>query len=248
MEMEYFIHEDADWAKCHEEWIVWCETWLKSIGLPDSHLSRYVHPKEKLSFYSKGTVDIMFNYPFGVQELWGIAARGNYDLTQHANASSKPQEIFDEATKKKFVPHVIEPAVGVDRIFLAVLCAAYAEEEVKDEKGNVEKRTVLRLSPRIAPVKVAVLPLLKNKELLVGRARALHTKLKRKYAVFYDEAGAIGRRYRRQDEIGTPWCVTIDFETIEQPGDTFTLRERDSMQQQRITETELFALLEEQVY
>ena len=248
MEMEYFIHEDADWAKCHEEWIVWCEAWLKSIGLPASHLSRYTHPKEKLAFYSRGTVDIMFAYPFGVQELWGIAARGNYDLTQHANASGKPQEIFDEATKKKFVPHVIEPAVGVDRILLAVLCAGYAEEEVKDEKGAVEKRTVLRFSPRIAPVKVAVLPLLKNKPELVAVAQKLHAKLKRKYAVFYDEAGAIGRRYRRQDEIGTPWCVTIDFDTIEKPGETFTLRERDSMQQRRITEAELFQLLEEQVY
>jgi glycyl-tRNA synthetase len=247
MELEYFIHEDADWAKCHEEWIVWCENWLRSIGLPDSHLSRYTHPKEKLAFYSKGTVDIMFKYPFGVQELWGIAARGNYDLGQHAAASGKPQEIFDEATKKKFVPHVIEPSVGVDRIFLAVLCAGYAEEDVTDDKGNVEKRTVLRLSPRIAPVKVAVLPLLKNKEQLTARARALYTKLKRRYAVFYDDGGAIGRRYRRQDEIGTPWCVTIDFETIEQPGDTFTLRERDSMSQRRITEAELFALLEEQV-
>jgi glycyl-tRNA synthetase len=248
MEMEYFIHEDADWAKCHEEWIAWCEAWLKSIGLPASHLSRYTHPKEKLAFYSRGTVDIMFQYPFGVQELWGIAARGNYDLTQHANASGKPQEMFDEATKKKFVPHVIEPAVGVDRILLAVLCAGYAEEDVKDEKGNVEKRTVLRLSPRIAPVKVAVLPLIKNKELLVARARDLYTKLKRKYAVNYDDGGAIGKRYRRQDEAGTPWCVTIDFETIEKPGDTFTLRERDSMKQKRITEAELFALLDEQVY
>ena len=143
---------------------------------------------------------------------------------------------------------MIEPAVGTDRIFLAVLCAAYAEEDVKDEKGNVEKRTVLRLSPRIAPVKVAVLPLLKNKEQLTARAQALYKKLQRKYAVFYDEAGAIGRRYRRQDEIGTPWCVTIDFDTIEKPGDTFTLRERDSMTQKRITETELFALLDEQVY
>ena len=248
MEMEYFIHEDADWAQCHEEWIAWCEAWLKSIGLPASHLSRYTHPKEKLAFYSRGTVDIMFNYPFGVQELWGIAARGSYDLTQHANASGKPQEIFDEVSKKKFVPHVIEPAVGVDRIFLAVLCAGYAEEDVKDEKGNVEKRTVLRLSPRIAPVKVAVLPLLKNKEQLVARAQALYKKLQRRYAVFYDETAAIGRRYRRQDEIGTPWCVTIDFDTIEKPGDTFTLRERDSMQQRRVTEAELFALLEEQVY
>ena len=248
MEMEYFIHEDADWAKCHQEWIEWCRQWLLSIGLPESHLSLYAHPKAKLAFYSKGTVDIMFKYPFGVQELWGIAARGDYDLKQHATASGKPMEYFDELSKKKFVPHVIEPAVGVDRILLAVLCAGYAEEDVKDEKGNVEKRTVLRLSPRIAPVKVAVLPLLKNKETLVGRARALYQKLQRRYAVFYDDGGAIGRRYRRQDEIGTPWCVTIDFDTIEKPGDTFTLRERDSMQQTRITETELFALLEEKVY
>jgi glycyl-tRNA synthetase len=128
-----------------------------------------------------------------------------------------------------------------------VLCAGYAEEEVKDEKGAVEKRTVLRLSPRVAPVKVAVLPLLKNKEQLVAVAQKLYAKLKRKYAVFYDESGAVGRRYRRQDEIGTPWCVTIDFETVEKDG-TFTLRERDSMQQKRITEAELFALLDEQVY
>ena len=248
MEMEFFIHEDDDWAKWHRHWIDWCKDWLRSIGLPESHLSEYDHPKAKLAFYSKGTTDIMFRYPFGVQELWGIAARGSYDLTQHAHASGKPQEIFDETTKKKFVPHVIEPAVGVDRILLAVLCAGYAEEDVTDDKGNVEKRTVLRLSPRLAPVKVAVLPLLKNKEPLVARARALHARLKRRYAVFYDDGGAIGRRYRRQDEIGTPWCVTIDFDTIEKPGDTFTLRERDSMAQRRVTEAELFALLEEQVY
>ena len=248
MEMEYFIHEDADWSKCHQEWIEWCRQWLLSVGLPESKLSLYEHKKEKLAFYSKGTTDIMFEYPFGVQELWGIAARGNYDLGQHATASGKPQEIFDEATKKKFVPHVIEPAVGVDRILLAVLCAGYAEEDVKDEKGNVEKRTVLRLSPRIAPVKVAVLPLLKNKEALTKRAHDLYKKLQRRYAVFYDDGGNIGKRYRRHDEIGTPWCVTIDFDTIEKPGDTFTLRERDSMQQTRITEADLFALLEDKVY
>ncbi|MFI5356333.1 MAG: glycine--tRNA ligase [Opitutales bacterium] len=247
MEMEYFIHEDADWAQAHRDWIQWCWDWLKSIGLPESHLSLFDHPKAKLAFYSKGTTDIMFRYPFGVQELWGIAARGNYDLNQHATASGKPQEIFDEASKKKFVPHVIEPAVGVDRIVLAVLCAAYAEETVTDEKGASEVRNVLRLSPRIAPVKVAVLPLLKNKEALTARARELYTRLKRRYACFYDESGAIGRRYRRQDEIGTPWCVTIDFETIEKDG-TFTLRERDSMQQKRITEAELFALLDTQIY
>jgi glycyl-tRNA synthetase len=247
MEMEYFIHEDADWAKCHREWINWCKSWLVSIGLPESHLSEYNHPKEKLAFYSRGTTDIMFRYPFGVQELWGIAARGDYDLRQHEKFSGTPQAIFDEATKKKFIPHVIEPAVGVDRILLAVLCAGYAEEDVKDEKGNIEKRNVLRLSPRIAPVKVGVFPLLKNKPELVARAKALHKKLQRRYAVFYDEGGAIGRRYRRQDEIGTPWCVTIDFETIEKDG-TFTLRDRDSMLQKRINEAELFALLEEKVY
>ena len=248
MEMEYFIHEDADWSKCHQEWIEWCRQWLLSIGLPEAKLSLYAHKKEKLAFYSKGTTDIMFEYPFGVQELWGIAARGSYDLTQHGTASGKPQEMFDETTKKKFVPHVIEPAVGVDRILLAVLCAAYAVEDVTDEKGDTEQRTVLRLSPRIAPVKVAVLPLVKNKELLVARAKDLHVKLKRKYAAQYDDGGAIGKRYRRQDEAGTPWCVTIDFDTIEKPGDTFTLRERDSMKQTRITEAELFKLLDEQVY
>jgi glycyl-tRNA synthetase len=248
MEMEYFIHPDADWLACHEEWLKWCQDWLKSIGLPESHLSLHEHPKEKLAFYSRRTVDIMFKYPFGVQELWGIAARSDYDLQQHQKASGVPQVYFDEGTKAKVVPHVIEPAVGVDRIFLAVLASAYAVEDVKDEKGNVEQRTVLRLSPRIAPVKVAVLPLLKNKEALTNRAKALFTKLKKRYAVQYDDGGAIGKRYRRQDEAGTPWCVTIDFDTIEKEGDTFTLRERDSMSQRRINEAELFALLEEQVY
>ncbi len=247
MEMEYFISEDADWAKEHRAWIDWCKGWLLSIGVPETHLSEYNHPKEKLAFYSKGTTDIMFKYPFGVQELWGIAARGNYDLTQHATASGKPMEFFDEAAKKKYVPHVIEPAVGVDRIFLAVLCSAYAEEDVKDDKGNVEKRTVLRLSPRIAPIKVAVLPLVKNKPELVQRAQGLYQRLKRKYPVFYDESAAIGRRYRRQDEIGTPWCVTVDFDTIEKDG-TVTLRDRDTMQQKRINEAELFALLDEKVF
>ncbi len=248
MEMEYFIHPDADWFACHEEWLKWCQAWLISIGLPESHLSLHEHPKEKLSFYSRRTVDIMFKYPFGVQELWGIAARSDYDLQQHQKFSGVPHVYFDEGTKTKVVPHVIEPAVGTDRIFLAVLASAYAVEDVKDEKGNVEQRTVLRLSPRIAPTKVAVLPLLKNKEALTNRAKALYTKLKRRYAVQYDDGGAIGKRYRRQDEAGTPWCVTIDFDTIEKPGDTFTLRERDSMSQKRITEAELFALLEEQVY
>jgi glycyl-tRNA synthetase len=150
-------------------------------------------------------------------------------------------EIFDEATKTKFVPHVVEPAVGVDRILLAVLCAAYYEDVVEGEK-----RAVLRFHPRIAPYKAGVFPLLKNKPQLVERAQALYKTLKRRWNVFYDESGAIGRRYRRQDEIGTPWCVTIDFETVEKDG-TVTLRDRDSLQQVRLSEPELIALLDEKI-
>jgi glycyl-tRNA synthetase len=180
-----------------------------------------------------------------VQELWGFAARGDFDLTQHQKFSGKSMEYFDETAKKRYVPHVVEPSVGVDRIFLAALCAGYAEDEAPDDKGKLEKRTVLRLSPRLAPVKVAVLPLVKNKPELVAVADQLHARLKRKYVVFYDQSGAIGRRYRRQDEIGTPWCVTIDFDTL--ANGTFTLRERDSMKQERIDEKTLFTLLDEKL-
>jgi glycyl-tRNA synthetase len=236
MEMEYFIHPDADWAACHKEWIQWCWNWLVSIGISADFLSLHDHPKHKLAFYSRGTTDIMFRYPFGVQELWGIAARSDYDLTQHQKMSGKSLEFFDEASKRKFLPHVIEPAVGVDRILLAVLCSAYSEEVV-----DGEKRTVLRLHPRLAPYKVAILPLVKNKPELVAKAESLYRAVKRRHNAFYDESGAIGRRYRRQDEIGTPWCVTVDFETLE--NGTFTLRERDSMIQRRLSEAELLSLL-----
>jgi glycyl-tRNA synthetase len=246
MEIEYFIAPDADWQKCHRDWIDAAITWLESVGVPRTDLSEYAHPKEKLSHYSKGTVDLMFKFPFGVQELWGFAARGDFDLTQHQQFSGKSMEYFDEAGKKKYVPHVIEPSVGVDRIFLAALCAAYTEDEAPDDKGKLEKRIVLRLSPRLAPVKVAVLPLVKNRPELVAMAEQLHAKLQRKYMVFYDQSGAIGRRYRRQDEIGTPWCVTVDFDSL--TNGTFTLRERDSMQQTRIDEKALFALLDEKLW
>jgi len=245
MEIEYFIAPNADWQKCHRGWIDAGLAWLESIGVPRTMLSEYAHPKEKLSHYSKGTVDIMFKFPFGVQELWGFAARGDFDLTQHQQFSGKSMEYFDEATKTKYVPHVVEPSVGVDRILLAALCAAYTEDEAPDEKGKLEKRVVLRLSPRLAPVKVAVLPLVKNKPELVAVAEQLHAKLQRKVAVFYDQSGAIGRRYRRQDEIGTPWCVTIDFDTL--ANGTFTLRERDSMAQRRMNEPELLAMLGEKL-
>jgi glycyl-tRNA synthetase len=241
MEMEYFIHPEADWQKEHRAWIDWCKNWLISIGLPASQLSEYDHPKAKLAFYSRGTTDIMFNYPFGVQELWGIAARGDYDLQQHIKFSGKTMEYFDETSKQKIVPHVIEPAVGVDRIFLAVMCSAYYEDVVEGEK-----RTVLRLHPRLAPYKVAIFPLVKNKPELLARAEALHRRLKRRWNVFWDVSGAIGRRYRRMDEIGTPFCVTVDFETIEKDG-TVTLRDRDTTKQVRLSEDELVAELSRRI-
>ncbi len=240
MEIEYFIAPDADWERCHREWIDAGIDWLGGIGIPRDQISEYAHPKEKLSHYSKGTVDLMYRFPFGVQELWGFAARGNYDLTQHQKFSGRSMEIFDEASKKKFIPHVIEPSVGVDRILLAALCSAYAEETVEGES-----RTVLRLHPRIAPVKVAVFPLVKNKPQLVKIAENLYRRVRRKYAAFQDVSGAIGRRYRRMDEIGTPFCVTVDFDTLEDG--TFTLRDRDTMEQQRIREEDLFRLLEERI-
>jgi glycyl-tRNA synthetase len=241
MEMEYFIHPSADWQQEHRAWIDWCKNWLVSIGLPKEMLSEYDHPKAKLAFYSRGTTDIMFNYPFGVQELWGIAARGDYDLQQHIKHSGKMLEYFDEATKAKVIPHVIEPAVGVDRIFLAVLCSAYYEDVVEGEK-----RTVLRLHPRLAPIKAGVFPLVKNKPELLARAEALYKKLKRRWNVFWDTGGAIGRRYRRMDEIGTPFCITVDFETIEKDG-TVTLRERDSTKQVRLSEDELVAYMAKEI-
>ena len=247
MEMEFFISDEDDWAKWHRYWIDWCRDWLISVGIPAAQLSEHNHPKEKLAFYSKGTTDIMFNYPFGVQELWGIAARGNYDLSQHAKFSGETMEYFDDVAKRKYIPHVIEPAVGVDRILLAILCSAYCEDEAPDEKGKMESRVVLKFAPRIAPVKVAIFPLLKNKPELVEKAKAVRDLLRPHMTVFYDEAGAIGRRYRRQDEAGTPFCVTIDFDTLGEKGaelkDTVTLRDRDSMKQERLKISELLQFL-----
>ena len=241
MEIEYFIAPDADWRALHREWLDSCKDWLVSIGLPRESVTEDIHPQEKLAFYSQATTDLMFDFPHGRQELWGIACRSDYDLKQHQTHSGKSMEIFDEATKQKYVPHVIEPSLGVDRTLLAVLTAAYGKDEI-----DGEERTVLKFHPRIAPYKVAVFPLLKNKEPLVERAQALYKKLQRRWHVFYDASGAIGRRYRRQDEIGTPFGVTIDFDTIEKDG-TVTLRDRDSTEQRRMSEDELFAFLEEQI-
>ena len=203
------------------------------------------------AFYSKGTYDIEYEFPFGLQELEGVAYRTDYDLTQHQNASGKPLDYFDEETKTRFVPHVVEPSAGVDRTLLALICEAYDEETVTDEKGKSETRIVMRFHPRMAPIKVGVFPLLKNKPELVAKAREVQALLKPYMAVFYDESGAIGRRYRRQDEAGTPFGLTIDFETLGERGDelrdTVTLRHRDSMQQERVAIADLLGKLLPQV-
>ncbi|MEC8614284.1 MAG: glycine--tRNA ligase [Verrucomicrobiota bacterium] len=246
MEIEYFISPSADWKALHREWIDTCTDWLVSIGLPSAGITEDIHPEDKLAFYSQATTDLMFQFPHGKQELWGIACRSDYDLKQHQEHSGKSMAIFDETAKEKYVPHVIEPSLGVDRTLLAVLCAAYTEDEVPSDKGKVEKRVLLKFSPKIAPVKAAIFPLLKNKPELVEAAKKLYKKLQRRWNVFYDASGAIGRRYRRQDEIGTPYGVTIDFDTIEKDG-TFTLRHRDTCEQCRVTEHELVKFLEEQI-
>ena len=246
MEIEYFISPDADWKTLHREWLDTCINWLESIGIPKDQVSEDVHAEEKLAFYSQATTDLMFEFPHGKQELWGIACRSDYDLVQHQKHSGKSMEIFDEAQKKKYIPHVIEPSLGVDRTLLAVLTAAYDEDEIPSEKGGLERRTVLRFSPKIAPYKAAIFPLVKNKPELVEIAEKLYRKLQKHWNVSYDASGAIGRRYRRQDEIGTPFGVTIDFDTIEKDG-TFTLRDRDTCEQRRVTEDELVKFLEEQI-
>ena len=226
MELEYFVEPGAD-----EEWFeYWLEerwNWYIFLGLKGENLRRYEHPKDKLSHYSKRTVDIEYYFPFrGWSELEGIANRTDYDLKQHAARSGENLTYFDQATGKSYIPYVIEPAGGPDRMMLAFLVDAYNEEEVRGET-----RVVLKLHPRLAPTKAAVLPLTK-KEPVAKVARNLYDELKGEYRVFYDDSGAIGRRYRRQDEAGTPFCVTVDFDTLEDR--QVTVRDRDTMKQERI--------------
>src|SRR6266480_3996424 len=246
MELEYFCRagEGMKWLE------YWKEERLKfyeNIGIARDKLHVLTVPDEERAFYSKGTYDIEYDFPFGLQELEGVAYRTDYDLLQQQRASGKSLEYFDEETKQRFVPHVVEPSAGVDRTVLALICEAYAEDEAPDEKGNMETRTLLRFHPRMAPIKCAVFPLLKNKEPLVAKAKEIVNLLRPHMFVFYDEAGAIGRRYRRQDEIGTPFCVTVDFETLGEKDpklrDTVTLRERDSMKQERVKTSDLLQLL-----
>jgi glycyl-tRNA synthetase len=226
MEMEFFVEPGTD-EEWHEYWIEERFNWYLNLGLKEENLRRYEHPQEKLSHYAKRTVDIEYDYAsVGWSELEGIANRTDYDLKQHAEYSGENLEYFDQATNNRYVPYVIEPAVGPDRIMLALLVDAYTEEEV-----NGEARTVLKLHPRIAPTKAAVFPLSK-KEPVSTIARKLYDDLKGDYRLFYDDSGSIGRRYRRQDEAGTPFCVTVDFDTIDDK--KVTIRDRDTLEQERV--------------
>ena len=248
MEIEYFCREE-DGLRLTDEWLESRLTWYEEIGLPREKLHVLDVPDGERAHYSKKTYDIEYAFPFGIQELEGVAYRTDYDLGKHSKACGKDQDYFDEATKERFIPHVVEPSAGADRTVLAVICEAYDEETITNDKGKEETRTVMRFSPRIAPIKVAILPLLKNKPELVEKAREVEALLKPHMQTAFDLTGAIGRRYRRQDEVGTPFCVTIDFETIGQAEDglvdelvdTVTLRHRDSMEQERIAISELLS-------
>jgi len=232
MEMEFFV-APADAERWYEHWITERERWYTDLGLRPDHLRVRPHDPDELSHYSSATSDIEYLFPIGWSELEGIANRGDFDLTQHTRHSGEKLEYFDQPSGERYVPHVIEPAAGADRATLAFLVDAYDEEEVPAASSDrpAEQRTVLRLHPRLAPVKVAVLPLVR-KDGQPERARAIFTALRGDLQAEYDEGGSIGKRYRRQDEIGTPYCVTVDHQTIEDG--TVTVRDRDSLTQERL--------------
>ncbi|HEY9390837.1 MAG TPA: glycine--tRNA ligase [Mycobacteriales bacterium] len=233
MEMEFFVEPGTD-EEWHQYWIDERLRWYVDLGVRKENLRLYEHPREKLSHYSKRTVDLEYRFNLGGQEfleLEGVANRTDFDLTTHSRHSGVDLSYFDQEKGTRWTPYVIEPAAGVNRAMLAFLCDAYAEDEAPNAKGKLEKRVVMRLDHRLAPVKVAVLPLSRNPD-LSPKARDLAAQLRRNWNVDFDDAGAIGRRYRRQDEIGTPYCVTVDFDTLEDQA--VTVRDRDSMSQERI--------------
>lgn len=233
MEMEFFVEPGTD-EEWHQYWIDQRFAWYVDLGIDPENLRLYEHAKEKLSHYSKRTVDIEYKFGFAsgeFGELEGIANRTDFDLKTHSQHSGVDLSYYDQAGDTRYVPYVIEPAAGLTRSFMAFLVDAYAEDEAPNAKGGVDKRTVLRLDPRLAPVKAAVLPLSRNED-LSPKARDLAAELRRNFNVDFDDAGAIGRRYRRQDEIGTPFCVTVDFDTLEDQA--VTVRERDAMTQERV--------------
>ena len=237
MELEFFCKPDTD-LEWFYYWKDFCKNWLLNLGLREENIRLRDHEKEELSFYSKATTDIEFLFPFGWGELWGIADRTDYDLTQHINHSGKSLDYFDPTDNTRYVPYVVEPSLGADRVALAFLCDAYDEEEI-DEKDT---RVVLRLHPALAPYKAAILPLSKK---LGDKADEVREMLSKHFMVEYDDAGSIGKRYRRQDEIGTPFCITYDFESLEDG--CVTVRDRDTMAQERIAISDLVSYIEKKL-
>ena len=237
MELEFFCKPGTD-MEWFEYWKIYCKKWLLDLGMDENNMRMRDHSKEELSHYSKGTTDIEVKFPFGWGELWGIANRTDFDLTQHQNHSKEDMSYLDPETNERYVPYCIEPSLGADRVTLAFLCNAYHEEEV----GEGDVRTVLKLHPALAPYKVAVLPLSKK---LSEKADEVYAELSKHFMCDYDEAGSIGKRYRREDEIGTPYCVTVDFETLEDG--CVTVRDRDTMEQIRIKIEDVKAYIEEKL-
>ncbi|MEI6835212.1 MAG: glycine--tRNA ligase [Candidatus Falkowbacteria bacterium] len=233
MEMEYFIDPEIDWEPIFEDFLVKQEEFAKELGLPAEKIRRYTHPKEKLSHYSRKTVDIEFDAPFGgFKELFGLAHRGDFDLKKHSEFSNEKLEYFDGVSNRRFTPHVLEPTFGLDRSILVALLSAYHEETIGDET-----RVVMKFPNKLAPVSIAIFPLLKNKPELVTKAQEIFDNLRTRYRCEFDDNGNVGKRYRRQDEIGTPYCITVDFDSLDDV--SVTVRNRDTMEQPRIKIEEL---------
>ena len=241
MELEFFCKPGTD-LEWFDYWRSKCREFLLSLGLKEENIRLRDHSPEELCFYSKATTDFEYKFPFGWGELWGVADRTDYDLTQHMKTSGKSLEYFDPETNEKYIPYVIEPSLGVERLFLSIVCEAYDEENI-GEGDKADVRTVMHLHPALAPVKAAVLPLTKK---LKEPATELYTTLAKRFNVEYDEAGQIGKRYRRQDEIGTPFCITYDFDTLEDG--CVTVRDRDTMAQERVKIDDLVKYIEDRIF
>ena len=242
MELELFCKPGTD-LEWFEYWRSFCRDWLYNLKIAPENLRLRDHDKEELCFYSKATTDFEYLFPFGWGELWGVADRTDYDLTQHSKHSGEPMEYFDPETNEKYVPYVVEPSLGADRVVLAFLCEAYDEEDLSDPAtGKEDSRIVLRYHPALAPFKAAVLPLSKK---LNDQASEVYAELSKHFMVDYDDAGSIGKRYRREDEIGTPFCITYDFDSVEDK--CVTVRDRDTMEQVRIPIDELVAYIEDKI-
>ena len=241
MELEFFCEPDTD-LEWFDYWRSFCHNWLLSLGIKDENLRLRDHSPEELSFYSKATTDFEFKFPFGWGELWGIADRTNYDLTQHQNTSGQDLSYFDQDKNEHYIPYVIEPSLGVERSVLAFLCNAYTEEVLTDANGKEDVRVVMKFHPALAPFKAAVLPLAKK---LAPIAEPIHEELSKYFMVDYDAAGSIGKRYRREDEIGTPFSICVDFDT--ETDGCVTIRDRDTMDQVRIPVSEVRSYIEERL-